>query len=95
MTVDTLQKSGESTPAARPRTSLKSLLPLVPYALRYRKRIFLALIALIIASSSTLAIPLAVRRMIDFGFSTEGAGLIDRYFAMMIVVVTILAAASA
>jgi len=95
MTVDTLHKSGESSPAARPRTSLKSLLPLVPYALRYRKRIFLALIALIIASSSTLAIPLAVRRMIDFGFSTEGAGLIDRYFAMMIVVVTILAAASA
>ena len=95
MTVDTLHKSGESPPAARPRTSLKSLLPLVPYALRYRKRIFLALIALTIASSSTLAIPLAVRRMIDFGFSTEGAGLIDRYFAMMIVVVTILAAASA
>jgi len=95
MTVDTLHKSGESSSAARPRTSLKSLLPLVPYALRYRKRIFLALIALIIASSSTLAIPLAVRRMIDFGFSTEGAGLIDRYFAMMIVVVTILAAASA
>ncbi len=95
MTVDTLPKSGESTTAARPRTSLKSLLPLVPFALRYRKRIFLALIALTIASSSTLAIPLAVRRMIDFGFSTEGAGLIDRYFAMMIVVVTILAAASA
>ena len=95
MTVDTLPKIGDLTAATRPRTSLKSLLPLVPFALRYRKRIFLALIALTIASSSTLAIPLAVRRMIDFGFSTEGAGLIDRYFAMMIVVVTILAAASA
>jgi len=95
MNVDTLPKSGELPPAARPRASLKSLLPLVPFALRYKNRIFLALIALIIASSSTLAIPLAVRRMIDYGFSTEGAGLIDRYFAMMIIVVTILAAASA
>ncbi len=95
MTVDTLPKIGDLTAATRPRTSLKSLLPLVPFALRYKNRIFLALIALIVASSSTLAIPLAVRRMIDFGFSTEGAGLIDRYFAMMIIVVTILAAASA
>lgn len=81
--------------AARPRTSLKALLPLVPFALRYRSRILAALIALILASASTLAIPLAVRRMIDYGFSTKGADLIDKYFAMMIIVVTILAAASA
>ncbi|NBR11204.1 MAG: ATP-binding cassette domain-containing protein [Alphaproteobacteria bacterium] len=81
--------------AARPRTSLKALLPLLPFALRYRSRILAALIALILASASTLAIPLAVRRMIDYGFSAEGADLIDKYFAMMIVVVTILAAASA
>jgi len=95
MTLDTPPPSGEANTIAKPRTSLKSLLPLVPFALRYRNRIFLALFALIIASSSTLAIPLAVRRMIDYGFSNEGAGLIDRYFAMMIVVVSILAAASA
>ena len=87
--------SSDSASGTRQKTSLKALLPLLPYALQYRGRIFAALIALILASGSTLAIPLAVRRMIDYGFSAEGAGLIDKYFAMMIVVVTILAAASA
>ena len=95
MTTDIKSPIAEPASAIRPRSSLKSLLPLLPYALRYRGRIFWALIALTVASSSTLAIPLAVRRMIDFGFSTEGAGLIDKYFGMLIVVVTILAAASA
>ena len=87
--------SPDSASGTRQKTSLKALLPLLPYALQYRGRILAALIALILASGSTLAIPLAVRRMIDYGFSAEGAGLIDKYFAMMIVVVTILAAASA
>ena len=87
--------SPDSASGTRQKTSLKALLPLLPYALQYRGRILAALIALILASGSTLAIPLAVRRMIDYGFSAEGADLIDKYFAMMIVVVTILAAASA
>jgi ATP-binding cassette subfamily B protein len=95
MTADIQSSNAEPASATRTRSSLKSLLPLVPFALRYRGRIFWALIALTVASSSTLAIPLAVRRMIDFGFSTESAGLIDKYFGMLIVVVTILAAASA
>src|ERR1700751_2436189 len=37
----------------------------------------------------------AVRRMIDFGFSAERIGLIDRYFGVMIGVVAVLAGASA
>jgi len=36
-----------------------------------------------------------VRRMIDFGFSPERLGLIDRYFAVMIAVRAVLAGASA
>ena len=91
------KKAMTASPASPrpPRSSLKALLPLVPFALRYRGRMFLALVALVIAAGTTLAIPLAVRRMIDFGFSSEGAGLIDKYFGMMIVVVTLLAGASA
>ena len=54
-----------------------------------------ALVALIMASTATLVIPLAVRRMIDYGFSTESAALIDRYFLMMVAVVGVLALASA
>src|SRR6185437_5191978 len=62
---------------------------------RYKGRAALALIALIIASAATLAVPIAVRRMIDLGFSSERVALIDQYFAVMIAVVAVLAGASA
>ena len=54
----------------------------------------LALIALTIASAATLVVPVAVRRMIDFGFSDSNAGLIRAYFLGMIGVVAVLALAS-
>lgn len=82
-------------PAERDRTSLRDLQPLLPFALRYRGRIAAALAALVLASMATLAIPLAVRRIIDNGFSPENAGFIDRYFTVMILVVAVLAFASA
>src|SRR6516225_1479183 len=44
---------------------------------------------------ATLAVPIAVRRMIDNGFDPTRAGLIDEYFGVMILVVAILAGASA
>ena len=80
--------------AAPPRTSLRALIPLLPYAWRYRLRIGAALVALTVASAATLTVPIAVRRMIDHGFSAEGAGLIDVYFGAMIAVVGVLALAS-
>ena len=84
-----------AAPARPDKASLKGLKPLVPFALRYKGRIAAALVALIMASTATLIIPLAVRRMIDFGFSAAGADLIDRYFLIMIAVVSMLAVASA
>ncbi|MDO8978557.1 MAG: ABC transporter ATP-binding protein/permease [Afipia sp.] len=99
---------GVSTPAAgpspdAPETSrkksrgvkLRPLMALVPYVARYRGQALGALVALIVASAATLAVPLAVRRMIDFGFSPEGIALINSYFAVMIAVVAVLACASA
>jgi ATP-binding cassette subfamily B protein len=70
------------------------LKPLAPYACAHRTRIVLALIALAIASAATLVVPIAVRRMIDFGFSDANAGLIRAYFLAMIGVVAVLALAS-
>jgi ATP-binding cassette subfamily B protein len=83
---------------AAPPASGRKLQPLrllVPYALRYRGRAALALIALLTASVATLMVPIAVRRMIDFGFTNERMGLIDQYFGVMIAVVAVLAVASA
>ena len=51
-----------SSPADAPgksaRVSLAALRPLLPYALKHRGRILGALIALIVASGATLAVPL-------------------------------------
>jgi len=74
---------------------LKPLLSLLPYIARYRWRASAALIALLVAAVTTLLVPIAVRRMIDFGFSRESANLIDSYFAVMIAIVAVLALASA
>src|SRR5215210_714183 len=77
------------------KRKLKPLVLLLPYVARYRWRALAAVAALIVAALATLAVPLAVRRMIDFGFSAESAALINNYFAVMIAVVALLAAASA
>ncbi|WP_246736267.1 ABC transporter transmembrane domain-containing protein [Enterovirga aerilata] len=77
------------------RPSLRSLKPLIPFALRYKGRILAALVALTVASAATLALPVAARRVIDHGFSHQDGGLIDAYFGVMIAVVATIAVASA
>ncbi|MGO9757437.1 MAG: ABC transporter transmembrane domain-containing protein [Roseiarcus sp.] len=86
--------SQSSDAGPKGRGSLAALRPLLPYALVYRGRVAGALIALIVASAATLVVPIAVRRMIDFGFSADQSGLIRDYFIAMIGVVGALALAS-
>jgi ATP-binding cassette subfamily B protein len=81
--------------AAKSGARLRPLLELAPYVARYRTRAFLALISLTIAAITTLVVPVAVRRMIDFGFTPEGIAMINSYFSVMIAVVAVLACASA
>ena len=77
------------------RNSLKPLARLTPFLSRYKPQIAKALIALAIASGSTLVVPLAVRRIIDHGFTTSNATLVNQYFSVMIAVVLLLALSSA
>lgn len=77
------------------RRSLGPLRRLYPYIFRYRKLVIGALISLAIAAATTLALPLAVRRMIDHGFSASGTVFIAEYFAALVAMAAILAAASA
>ncbi len=90
---NTQKKSAESDTSRR--QELRPLLTLWPFVLRYKARLFFAFVALVVAAGATLAIPVAVRRVIDFGFSVETKGLIDIYFAVMLIVVLVLAIASA
>src|SRR5215216_2143664 len=80
---------------AKTTAKLRPLLALAPYIVRYRGRALLAFISLTIAAITTLVVPIAVRRMIDFGFSPEGIAMINSYFSVMIAVVAVLAIASA
>jgi ATP-binding cassette, subfamily B, bacterial len=74
---------------------LRPLLALTPYLARYRIKVVAALIALTVASFATLVVPVAVRRMIDFGFTADSVNMINSYFSLMIAVVAVLALASA
>ena len=82
------------TPAAG-RARLRPLLALAPYLARYRGRAFLAFISLTIAAITTLVVPVAVRRVVDFGLSPEGIAMINSYFGVMVALVAVLAGASA
>jgi ATP-binding cassette, subfamily B, bacterial len=86
------EQAAEAAPARR---SIGPLLGLAPFVARYRWRAAAALVALVAAAVATLVVPVAVRRMIDNGFDPEHAGLIDQYFGVMVLVVAVLAGASA
>jgi ATP-binding cassette, subfamily B, bacterial len=80
---------------AKGSARLRPLLALAPYVTRYRGRACLALVSLTVAAITTLLVPVAARRMIDFGFTPEGIARINSYFSVMIAVVAVLALASA
>ena len=85
-------------PDARQRGASKNLRPLArltPFLRNYKRQILAALIALVFAAASTLVVPIAVRRIIDHGFSASDATLVNQYFLGMLAVVLILAASSA
>lgn len=78
----------------KPRPDFRSLSSFWPYALAQKGRIGLALFALVVASAATLALPIAVRRVIDVGFSGGEQKLANSYFILLIGVVAVLALAS-
>jgi ATP-binding cassette subfamily B protein len=75
--------------------SLKPLGRLTPYVIRYRGLVTGALVALALAAVTSLALPLAIRRMIDHGFTQPDGSFINSYFAMLMVMAIVLAIASA
>jgi ATP-binding cassette, subfamily B, bacterial len=81
--------------AANPRQQLQPLRALLPYVLRHRGMVALALIALVASAAAMLTVPIAVRRMIDLGFTGADGVFMDRYFGMLIVIGLVLAVASA
>jgi ATP-binding cassette, subfamily B, bacterial len=65
----------------RPKSrSLRPLAALAPFLKPYRRRVAIALTSLIVAAAAMLALPIALRQMIDHGLAAQSAVAIDRYF---------------
>ena len=67
--------------------NLRPLRELVPFIRPYLGTLFVAMGALLLASGALLVIPVAVRYVIDSGFTSEDAASVDRYFFYLLGVV--------
>ena len=76
-----------SEPITEERATGKSVRPLkmlIPFISPYKGTLLLALVALLVSSAALLAMPIAVRNVIDHGFSVEDAANVDRYFFVLL-----------
>ncbi len=83
-------------PEQRPRPrNLRPLRRLGVLLMNYKPVLALALLALLLAAAASLSLPVAVRFMIDEGFSASGSGDIDKYFAILLGLAIFMALATA
>lgn len=90
--VEQIEEQAKRRPRGR---SLRPLRALLPFVAQYPLVLLAAFIALIAATAATLAMPVAVRFMIDNGFSNADPESIDRYFLALFLVALVLGLASA
>lgn len=74
---------------------LRPLLALMPFLQPYKLRWLWTFLALVVASGTTLCIPVAFRRLIDSGFSAGKTSHIDHYFLALFGLSVVLAIATA
>ena len=84
---------GNPPDAPAPKAPIGSLRTLWPFLMRHKGLFAAWLLALVASSSATLALPVAVRHIIDRGFSSGSN--IDATFAMVLLVAIALALATA
>ena len=70
--------------------SLTPLRALWPFIRPYKTTLWLALVALLVASGAVLVLPVALRNVIDYGFTAADAEAIDRYFLYFLGVAVLL-----
>lgn len=87
--------SGPKVKTDKDRTGLGPLKGLVPYIMRYKAHLGGALVFLVLAALTTLSLPLAVRRMVDEGFTEANSTLVNSYFYALFAIAALLAISSA
>lgn len=88
-----MEDAPHPSPREKARPALGSLAMIWRFASRYPGRIAGTLVALLVSSAATLAIPSGFRLVIDRGFM--GGGDISRWFEYLFLIVAVLAAATA
>ncbi|HEV7606528.1 MAG TPA: ABC transporter transmembrane domain-containing protein, partial [Steroidobacteraceae bacterium] len=81
-----------TTDRERPKgRSLRPLRALLPFLAPYRARMTVALVALMVAAAAMLALPQALKNVIDKGFSAANAAAIDQNFLWLLVAAAVFA----
>lgn len=78
----------------RRRRSLRPLRRMLPFVARYKGLAAGGLFSLVLAAVVTLAVPVAVRRVIDHGFTGANAVFVNNYFSVLVLLAALLALAS-
>ncbi|NKW79589.1 ATP-binding cassette domain-containing protein [Ochrobactrum pecoris] len=79
---------------SRKRRRLTPLKRVMPFLAPYKGLVAGALFSLVLAAMTTLAVPVALRRMIDHGFTGSNAIFVNNYFGMLVMLALVLALAS-
>lgn len=95
MAASSSPKHEKNSSSREKRRKLRPLAKLFPYVKRYKYLGFGAVVSLIVAALVMLALPVAVRRMLDHGFSPLNGEMINSYFVMLLFLAAVLALASA
>lgn len=81
-------KNNSERPATR---NLKPLRGVFPFLAPYKLKLCLALFFLLVAAIAALGMPVALRAVIDYGFSGEGTGSVDKYFIQLLLLAVVYA----
>ncbi len=84
-------KTGAHNSERQRGRNIRPLRRLASFLHPYRVAATFALLALFIAATATLGMPVAVRHLIDAGFSADQASSIDRYFVVLFGLAIVLA----
>lgn len=87
--------AGSRPQRGKKKSNVSGLVRLLPLLRPHRGLVLLAVISLAAAALISLALPMAVRRMIDHGFGQFDGGFINSYFLMLLALAIALAIASA